>query len=254
MERDHSVIEAFLGQGYVRLGRWFDEPYLSALRTRSEELMLGRVVHDGLFFQHDAASGRYEDLTYGAGYIGPSLAYRKLERLELDPVFRRHIEHPRFEQLVRQLIAGPISIYRATLFNKANDGGSPLPWHQDGGRFWGVSPAPFVQLWTALDDSGVDAGCLHVIPGSHRGGLASPEGGVIQVESLEACTTEPVALPAVAGEVILLHNYLWHCAPVNRSGRPRRTVTVCYMTATTRCLRKRRAPRRFVRVFESADL
>ncbi|MBL8718551.1 MAG: phytanoyl-CoA dioxygenase, partial [Myxococcales bacterium] len=45
--------------------------------------MLGEVVIPGLFFQHDAASGRYEDLELGRGFIGPSLDYRKIEKLEL---------------------------------------------------------------------------------------------------------------------------------------------------------------------------
>jgi len=59
-----------------------------------------------------------------------------------------------------------------------------------------------------------------------------------------------VALPAIAGEVILIHNQVWHRSGVNRTDRPRRALTVCYMSAETRCLRKKRAPRRFVRVFE----
>lgn len=249
---DSAAVDRFFRDGYLRLGKRFDEPYLGRLRARADELMLGEVVHDGMFFQHDAATGRYEDLTYGEGYVGPSLRYRKLEKLELDPLFRQHIEHDVFAALVGRFIPGPAAIYRASLFNKAPEGGMALPWHQDGGRFWGVSPAPFLQAWTAMDDCGMDDGCLHVIPGSHRNGLASPEGGVIQDASLQQRIAEPVPLPAEAGEVILIHNYLWHCAPANRSGRQRRTISVCYMTADTRCLRKRRAPRSFVGVFGRA--
>jgi phytanoyl-CoA hydroxylase len=241
--------EAFYRDGYQRLGRCFDEAYVRALRARADELMLGQVAYDGMFFQHDSASRQYEDLTYGAGYVGPSLRYRKLEKLELDPLFRAHIEHDEIARMVGRMIAGPIAIYRATLFNKAAGGGMALPWHQDGGRFWGVTPAPFLQVWTALDDCGPEAGCLRVIPGSHKDGLASVEGGVIPAEILQPHMHRAVALPAVAGEVILVHNHLWHSAPVNRCGQARRTVSVCYMTAETRCLRKRRAPRSFLRVF-----
>ena len=50
--------------------------------------MDGDRQYDGLFFQHDSASGRYEDLEYGRGWVGPSRAYRKIEGLERDPVFR----------------------------------------------------------------------------------------------------------------------------------------------------------------------
>jgi ectoine hydroxylase-related dioxygenase (phytanoyl-CoA dioxygenase family) len=61
---------------------------------------------------------------------------------------------------------------------------------------------------------------------------------------------EALALPAKAGEVLLIHNYLWHRSGVNQTGKPRRAFTVCYMDARTRCRRTRRAPREFVRVFE----
>jgi hypothetical protein len=33
-----------------------------------------RVRHEGMFFQHDSETGRYEDLTFGAGWQGCSRA------------------------------------------------------------------------------------------------------------------------------------------------------------------------------------
>ena len=59
-----------------------------------------------------------------------------------------------------------------------------------------------------------------------------------------------IPVPAKAGEVLLIHTQLWHRSGVNRTDAPRRGLTVCYMSAETRCRRKRRAPRSFVRVFE----
>jgi ectoine hydroxylase-related dioxygenase (phytanoyl-CoA dioxygenase family) len=47
----------------------------------------------------------------------------------------------------------------------------------------------------------------------------------------------------------LLHNHLWHRSLVNRTGKPRRAFSVCYMSGDTRCTRKKRAPREFFRVF-----
>ena len=40
-----------------------------------------------VFFQLDASTGKYEDAPIGLGWQGPSLAYRKLEKLEKDPRF-----------------------------------------------------------------------------------------------------------------------------------------------------------------------
>jgi ectoine hydroxylase-related dioxygenase (phytanoyl-CoA dioxygenase family) len=114
--------------------------------------------------------------------------------------------------------------------------------------FWGVDRPPTLQIWTALDDVPEEAGCLEVVPGTHRDGLATPQGGTIPEALLSGRT--PQSLPARAGEVLLIHNHLWHRSGINRSGRRRSALSVCLMTASSRCLRKKREPRRFVRVFE----
>ena len=44
-----------------------------------------------LFYQHDSPSGAYDDLTFGAGWIGPSRAYRKIDRLDRDAGIRAWI-------------------------------------------------------------------------------------------------------------------------------------------------------------------
>lgn len=246
---DEALVECFHRTGYARLGRVFAEPYLARLRARADDIMLGRVTYPGLFFQRDAASGRYEDLSHRRGWVGPTLHYRKIEKLELDPLFRSHIEAPEFAGIVGQFIEGPAVIYRAVLFSKSAHGGSALPWHQDAGVFWGVEPDPFLQIWTALDKCGPDSGCLEVLPGSHHAGRATPQGGVVPDALTEPRASEILPLVAEAGEVILVHNHLWHRAGRNRSGQPRRTVSVSYMTARTRCLRRKRSPRTFVPVF-----
>lgn len=246
------VLADFARDGYARLGRVLSDDGAAALGARVDDLMHGRVRYDGLFFQHDSATGRYEDLAFGKGWQGPSPDYRKIEKLELDPLFRAWMTNALFERIARRLIAGPIALYRATLFTKSAAGGTELPWHQDGGRFWGVDPEPTLQIWTALDDAPVEAGCVEVLTGSHAAGLATREGGVIGDALLQAADAErrALALPARAGEVILVHNHLWHRSRTNRTGTRRSAVTFCYMSAATRCLRTKRAPRRFVRLFD----
>lgn len=237
--------------GWARLGRVAGAEVLAALRARCDDLMLGRVRVDGLFFQPDSPSGDYADLAFGRGWVGPSLGYRKLEKLELDDLFRALVAAPRFEQIARAAIPGDIAIYRAAVFAKAAGGGTELPWHQDGGRFWGVDRDPTLQVWLALDDVPRESGCVEVLPGSHAGGLATPDGGNVPAPLVAAAgaDTRALALPAVAGDVILLHNHTWHRSRRNATGRARRAVTICYMSAETRCLRTRRAPRSFHRPF-----
>jgi hypothetical protein len=249
----NEAIAHWRTHGWARLGRIARDEDLGRLRARADDIMRGRVVHEGLFFQHDAASGRYEDLEFGRGWVGPSDAYRKIEKLERDPVFRGWLENPVFERVVRAVIGDAVAIYRATLFSKSAGGGTELPWHQDGGSFWGLDQDPELQIWTALDDAPIESGCVEVLDGSHLEGLATPLGGSIPRDVVLRARADErkEPLPALAGEVLLIHNHLWHRSGSNTTGLPRRAFTVSYMPASTRCVRKRRAPRSFVRVFTS---
>ncbi len=240
-------LEQLRTDGYARLGKVLADDALALLRERAEDLMLGRVTYPGMFFQMDSETGRYEDAPLGLGWQGPSLAYRKLEKLELDERFRAWLSNPLFERVARSQIDDGVVLYRAIIFNKGSPGGSDIPWHQDGGKLWGLSQEPTLQLWTALDDAPVDGGCLEVIPGTHVGGLVTQLGGVIPPDRVGTATGIPLA--ARAGEVVLLHNQVWHRSGRSRSGHRRLGFSVCYMSAQTRCLRKKRAPRKFFEVF-----
>jgi hypothetical protein len=238
--------------GYARLGPVLSDEGLALLRERAEELMLGRISYPGLFFQPDATTGRYEDAPLGLGWQGPSLDYRKLEKLELDPRFRAWLQNPLFERIARAVIREGVTLYRAILFNKGASAGSDIPWHQDGGLLWGLSREPELQIWTALDDAPEDGGCLELLPDSHRNGLATPLGGVVPQEQVLAAdaAARAIAVPARAGEALLIHNHVWHRSGRNRPGQRRLAFSACYLGESTRCLRKRRAPRAFFRVFD----
>lgn len=246
-----AALAHYQAHGWARLGPVLGEECLAALRERADRIMLGEVVHQGLFFQHDAQTGRYHDLPRGIGYQGPSLGYRKIEKLERDPLFRAVLENPLFGRVARARIEGGVVLYRAVLFTKAATGGTELPWHQDGGSFWGLSQDPSLQIWTALDDAPEESGCVQVIPGSHADGLATALGGVIpdDVSERHHAAARAMPLPARAGECLLIHNHLWHRSGTNRTGKPRRAFTVCLMSESIRCLRKKHAPRTFVPLF-----
>ncbi len=256
---DSAIDEAiahYREHGWARLGKLVPDETLVKLRERADEIMLGKVTYDGLFFQHDSESGRYEDLEYGKGWKGPSLAYRKVEKLELDPLFWEWISQDVFRRVASRVYpnADSISLYRAFLMNKHVGGGSNLPWHQDGGNFWGLDRDPVLQIWTGLDDAPAGGGCVEVAPGTHLAGLATPLGGVVPADKLVAGDAEARALPipAVAGEVLLIHNHVWHRSGRSRLGHARRALSVCYMDGSTMCRRKKRTPRTFVRVFAAS--
>lgn len=141
-----APLASFAREGYARLGPVLAGDAMVALRARADDIMLGRVVHHGLFFQQDTTTGRYDDLEFGKGWTGPSLNYRKIEKLERDPLFLAWIQNPLFGRIARALLGEAVTLYRAVLFSKAALGGTVLPWHQDGGRFWGLDCDPILQI------------------------------------------------------------------------------------------------------------
>lgn len=247
-----AAVAEYRVNGFARLGRVADDATLDLLRQRADAIMMGEVKYPGLFFQLDSETGRYYDLDYGKGYQGPSLRYRKIEKLERDPLFWRWIASDVFRRVAARVYPGGVSLYRALLMNKHAGGGSNLPWHQDGGAFWGIDREAELQIWTALDDAPLHGGCLEFVPTTHREGLATEVGGVVPPEKFEPANAEAraVAIPAVAGEVILIHNHVWHRSGRSTSGHPRRAISVCYMDAATKCRRQKRTPRTFVRIWE----
>lgn len=244
-----AAIEELRRVGFCRLGKVLTDEGVSALGARADAIMKGEITIPGLFFQHDAESGRYEDLRLGKGYEGPSLAYRKLEKLERDPLFWELIQNVCFERVATRAIGPDVTLYRAVLFNKAPNFGSRTPWHQDAGDFWGIDRDPELQIWTALDDVTDASGCLEVVAGSHLGGRVTPLGGVIDERTVDARAPERTRITARAGESVLIHNLVWHASGPNTTPSRRRALSICYLDARTRCLRTKRAPRDFVRVF-----
>jgi phytanoyl-CoA hydroxylase len=221
--------------GFVRLGQVMSDGELARLRERMDEIMLGRVRYEGMYFQLDSESGVYRSLSGGGDWAGPTLNYRKIQDLERDPLFLTYMQHPRFRDITRELVGEDVSIFRAMFMNKPAHRGTILPYHQDGGTQWHLSRNPIMTIWTALDDATVENGCVQVIPGSHRLGLLSERGHTItpEQEALYARDEDSLFLEARTGEAILLHNHLLHRSGVNTIERPRRAFSVCYMEAAT---------------------
>lgn len=240
-----AALAAWHAHGFARIPAVAQPDELIRLRVAFAALV--EAGSPDLFFQPDAPTGRYDDVAFGDGYAGPDVNYRKIEKLERDPTFFAWLTAPLFARIAARVHPEGTSLYRATLFHKAAKLGSDLPFHQDGGKFWGLDRDPCLQAWTALDDATEAAGCLAFVPGSHRAGLATPLGGVVPAPLTAGVIDELV--PAPAGDVLLIHNLVWHRSGANRTSSPRRAFSVSYLSALTRCTRKKHAPRQFLRLF-----
>ncbi len=226
--------------GYLKLGRLLSDTELAALQQRIDDIMLGRahIDYDRVLMQLDSTTGKYNDAgPQTKGWKGPTLAYRKIQDLELDPLFLAYMQRPIFRDICARVYGPdtPIACFRAMFMNKPARQGTWLPWHQD--RWTHLDRDPLITVWTALDPATIANGCVQVIAGSHRHGLINPShpSGFLTEEQTRhyAPPDKIVNLELEAGEVMLLHNWLLHASDVNHTDIPRRAFSVCYMDGRT---------------------
>jgi hypothetical protein len=226
--------------GYLRLGAVLSSADLAALQERIDAIMLGTapVQYDQLLMQLDSQTGQYEDAgVQSLGFKGATLAYRKIQNLEHDPVFLAYLQRPLFAEICRQVYgpAVPIASFRAMFMNKPARRGTLLPWHQDSWTY--LDRQPLITVWTALDPATVANGCVEVIPGSHQMGRINPAHGsgfLNDAQIRQHCDSAAGEFLELApGEAVLLHNWLLHRSDVNNTDVSRRAFSVCYMDART---------------------
>ncbi len=142
---------------------------------------------------------------------------------------------------VEQLIGPDILLWNSIFWIK--EAGDPkfVSWHQDT-KYWGLSSDQVVTAWIALSPASIDAGCMRVMPGTHRGDTLSHEdryhadnmltrGQEISADLDEA---KAVSMPLDIGQMSI-HNYrLAHASGPNNSGDRRIGISMHYVPPDTR--------------------
>jgi len=135
---------------------------------------------------------------------------------DLDPVFDKFSRTPEIKQLVSDLgIADPLLLQSMYIFKQPNIGGEVI-CHQDA-TFLYTEPLRTLGLWFALEDAGVENGCLWAIPGGHKLGLKSrflrADGGGTRFEIFDNTPWPEEKLQPLEvekGTLIALHPLLPH--------------------------------------------
>jgi ectoine hydroxylase-related dioxygenase (phytanoyl-CoA dioxygenase family) len=229
----------FEENGYLHLGQVLDGPELAALQQRIDDIMLGRAAVDcgRLLMQLDPAQYT-QGVEQTHGFKGATLSYRKIQNLELDPLFLAYLQRPLFRELSARVYGPnvPIACFRAMFMNKPARHGTLLPWHQD--AWTHLDRQPRLTVWTALDPATQANGCVQVIPGSHNLGLVNPDhpsGFLTEEQTKRYCPEDKIVyLELQPGEAVVLHNWLLHRSDANGTDTARRAFSVCYMDARTR--------------------
>lgn len=249
--------EQYERDGFLRLGKVLSDADLKALQERIDAIMLGTadVDYDKLMMQLDSKDGAYESAgVQSMGHKGATLAYRKIQELENDPLFMEFMERPLFREICSYVYGPdvPMALFRAMFMNKPAHAGTLLPWHQD--RWTDLDRDPRITVWTALDPATVGNGCVQVIPGSHKSGLINPAHGSGFLDPSQVPEHAPddqvMYMELEPGEAVLLHNWLLHRSDTNHTDVSRRAFSVCYMDARTQA----QSGHKFTPVFEGVGV
>lgn len=138
--------------------------------------------------------------------------------------------------VAEEILDGPVEPFGFTYLCKPPGTGLPALWHQDGHPWLDrLQGAAACTMWVALDDAGIDNGCLRVIPGSHCTGPwplipATDAPNLFEVQTDPALVDDgrAVDLLLAAGGACVHHPALIHGSGPNRSNRLRRALAVRY--------------------------
>jgi phytanoyl-CoA hydroxylase len=237
---------AYERDGYLVLPDFLSTADCDALQARAAELVAGfdpgpaRVA----FSTRDQGHARSQYFRESGGAIRfffeeeatDQPAANALNKIghalhDLDPVFDRISRQPRIAALARAVGLGqPLLLQSMYLFKQPHIGGE-VGWHQDA-TYLHTTLATVTGFWIALDDADRDNGCLMALRGGHRGPLRErfhERDGAFVTSTLDPApwpATEPVALEARRGTLVVLHGLLPHASAPNRSSRPRQAYSL----------------------------
>lgn len=134
------------------------------------------------------------------------------------------LHNPVLLDAVEDLIGPSFVVYHATTWIKEARSPGFVSWHQDS-TYFGLEPLDQVTAWVALSPASIEAGCVRVLPASHKLGqlpndLRPQKNNLLssgQTVKLDFDESRTVPMPLEPGEVSLHHACTVHGSGGNLS-------------------------------------
>jgi ectoine hydroxylase-related dioxygenase (phytanoyl-CoA dioxygenase family) len=159
--------------------------------------------------------------------------FHALGAWRISPTFHDLLWDPAFLMPASQLLGGAVRFWHDQLFVKPSHYGGVVAWHQDYSYWTRTQPMAHLSCWIGLDDSTIENGCVHYVPGSHRWNLLPITGLANDMQSIQSVLSDeqkeqfqPVPIELKAGECSFHHPLMVHGSYENKSNRPRRGAVV----------------------------
>jgi ectoine hydroxylase-related dioxygenase (phytanoyl-CoA dioxygenase family) len=229
---DASQLRFFEENGYLSGVRVLEGRALEAVREAVERLRGSESPRADLLYEVEADY-----------YRDPARhAFHCLGGWLVEPPLHDLVFHPAATVPAAQLLGlWRLRFWHDQVFYKPPRHPGVVAWHQDFSYWTRTLPINHVTVNVVLDDTTVENGCLHYVPGSHRWPLLPPVsfGQDMQAfrDFLPANLREsfrPVPVELRAGEASFHHPLTVHGSWGNRSAGPRRAAVLNYMGPDTR--------------------
>jgi ectoine hydroxylase-related dioxygenase (phytanoyl-CoA dioxygenase family) len=148
--------------------------------------------------------------------------------------FHDYLWNPAFFKAASKLLQGKaVRFWHDQLFCKPAKHGGVVAWHQDYSYWIRTKPIQHLTCWVGLDDSDIENGCLHYIPGSHHWGLIEKPALAGDRNGLKKFLTEEqkelfqsISVKMKKGYGVFHHPQMVYGSYENRSTRSRRAFVL----------------------------
>jgi ectoine hydroxylase-related dioxygenase (phytanoyl-CoA dioxygenase family) len=245
-------VRSFEENGFVAGIRVLEGAALDAVRDAVERIQRGETPHLDLLYEVE------EDY-----YRDPEKsAFHCLGGWLVEPALHDLIFHPAATVPAAQLLGlERLRFWHDQVFYKPPRHPGVVSWHQDFSYWTRTLPMKHITMNIVLDDTSLENGCLHYVPGSHRWPLLAPVSFGQDMEAFqESLPAElrgrfsPTPIALRAGEASLHHPLTVHGSYGNRSARPRRAAVLNFMAPDTRSAEGRMPPLKGTPVVPRGDV
>ncbi len=151
-------VASFRRCGYLAGIRIIDDRQANAIASEVNAIMSSSASGKNLF--HEYYSNESSDQS--------NVLFHALGGWRVTPGLHDLLWNPAFLVPAFQLLGAPVRFWHDQLFCKPARHGGVVAWHQDYSYWTRTQPMAHLTCWIGLDESTVENGCLHYVPGSHR--------------------------------------------------------------------------------------
>jgi ectoine hydroxylase len=217
--------QSFSTKGHFEPVTLFPEEDMSAVRASLEAMIVQAKRPESSYSEvrADAGEGSSVETIYDAHLT--------------DPTVRALATHPTLVRLAKELLGGPVKLWRTTFWIK-EPGARRLEWHQDTYKSEGFGSFPNVNAWIAIDPT-TEANAVRMASGSHHELIELAEfKRADYVAAMRAGPDLPAPLKAPlgvapmilkAGQCFVFDGRVLHGSPPNRADGRRAGVVVRYI-------------------------